>query len=147
MISTLHAENDGSGVAFELWIIGDPSKPRVGSSPTRRTTRPPVWGVATRGLVLDQARDQLEVLRPPAATGPAELPQFASSSVVLVDSLVDAVHLDLASAALVDHGGDAVDEFGEAGLVVGGDPVARWLMFALGTHADDTSDRRCAYGR
>ena len=51
---------------------------------------------------------------------------------VLVDRLVDAVHLDVASAVLVDHGGDAVDELGEACLVVGGNAVTRWLMFPGG---------------
>jgi hypothetical protein len=68
----------------------------VGSAPTGRTTSPPVWGVAGRRPVIDQARDQLEVLA--SATGPAELPQLTGGSVVPVDRLVDGEDVDLTGA-------------------------------------------------
>jgi hypothetical protein len=113
----------------------------VGSPPTRRATLPPVRGRSARGVVLDQARDHLEVLPAP---GPAELPQLASRSVVLVDRLVDFVGVGPSSAILIDHGGGALDEFGQAGLVVRGDLVTRSLTLAPGTHADDTYARRSA---
>jgi len=58
--------------------------------------------------------------------------------VVVVDRLIDAVHVDLAAAVLVDHGANGIDELGQASLVVRGDPILRGLTLMLDTQTDNT---------
>jgi hypothetical protein len=79
---------------------------------------PPVDGFAVGGHLVEEVGDELDVCS--TAAGPAELPELAGSSVIVVDRLVDGVGVDLAGAVAVERGRNVFDELGQSRLVVGG---------------------------
>jgi hypothetical protein len=86
---------------------------------------PPVDGLIVGGHLIDEVSDDLDVRSP--AAGPTELPEFAGSSLIVVERLVNGVGVELADAVALERGRNVFDEFGESRLVIGGYAFARGL--------------------
>ena len=93
---------------------------------------PPVDGLAVGGDLIEEVGDELDVCS--AAAGPAELPQLAGSSVIVVDRLVDGVGVDLAGAVALERGRNVFDKRGQLRLV-GGYAIAHGPAFGLRPHS------------
>jgi len=62
---------------------------------------PPVDGLIVGGHLIDEVSDDLDVRSP--AAGPTELPEFAGSSLIVVERLVNGVGVDISAAGLNDR--------------------------------------------
>jgi hypothetical protein len=107
---------------------------------SRRGPFPPVDGFVVGGHLIEEVSDDLDVCSP--AAGPAELPQLAGSSLIVVDHLVNGVGVDLAGAVALERGRNVFDELGQSRLVVGGYAFARPGVRPSSPQRDDTAISR-----
>lgn len=101
---------------------------------SRRGLFPPIDGLAIGGHLIEEVGDELGVCS--ATARPAELPQLAASSVIVVDRLVEGVGVDLAGAVAVKRIRDVFEELGQSRLVVGGYAFTRGPAFGLRPHSE-----------
>lgn len=101
-----------------------------------RTSFPPVEDLTVRRVVLDHSGGHSHV---GAASGPAELPEFGSGLVVLVDDRLHVEGVHVARAVSVDGLADVLGQFTQAGLVLGGDGVLGLLEVGVLAHPVDAS--------